>query len=181
MDGLASAGLLARLQRLPSRATPPRTSCCSATRAQYLATARRDVEAGRPYLSTGDTDVTPRLWDVAARAAGGVLNAVDAVLARRGAQRVLRGASAGPSRQRRARHGLLPVQQRRGGGALCAAAARRRAGADCGLGRAPRQRHAGHLLRGSRASSSSARTSGRSIPAPAARTRPARARARAPP
>jgi acetoin utilization deacetylase AcuC-like enzyme len=38
------------------------------------------VASGRPYLSTGDTDITPNSWDVAVRASGGVLNAVDAVL-----------------------------------------------------------------------------------------------------
>ena len=48
--------------------------------AEYLATARRDVASGRPYLSTGDTDITPNSWDVAVRAAGGVLNAVDLVM-----------------------------------------------------------------------------------------------------
>jgi acetoin utilization deacetylase AcuC-like enzyme len=47
---------------------------------EYLRTARRDVEAGRPCLSTGDTDVTPNSWNVAVYAVGGVLNAVDAVL-----------------------------------------------------------------------------------------------------
>jgi acetoin utilization deacetylase AcuC-like enzyme len=47
--------------------------------ADYLHLAKREVEAGRRSLSTGDTDVTPNSWDVAIRAAGGVLNAVDAV------------------------------------------------------------------------------------------------------
>jgi acetoin utilization deacetylase AcuC-like enzyme len=45
----------------------------------YLHRARLEIEAGQPYLSTGDTDVTHNSWDVAIRAAGGVLNAVDAV------------------------------------------------------------------------------------------------------
>ncbi len=48
--------------------------------AEYLATARADVASGRPCLSTGDTDVTLNSWDVALRAAGGVLNAVDLVM-----------------------------------------------------------------------------------------------------
>ncbi len=47
---------------------------------EYLAIARRDIASGRPYLSTGDTDIGPNSWEVAARAAGGVLNAVDAVM-----------------------------------------------------------------------------------------------------
>jgi glycosyltransferase involved in cell wall biosynthesis len=45
---------------------------------EYLRTAKHDVLAGRPYLSTGDTDIRPNSWDVAPQAAGGVLNAVDA-------------------------------------------------------------------------------------------------------
>ncbi len=47
---------------------------------EYLETVRRDIAAGHPYLSTGDTDIGPNSWEVAARAAGGVLNAVDAVV-----------------------------------------------------------------------------------------------------
>ena len=38
------------------------------------------MESGSPFLSTGDTDITPNSWAVAVRAAGGVLNAVDMVL-----------------------------------------------------------------------------------------------------
>jgi acetoin utilization deacetylase AcuC-like enzyme len=33
---------------------------------EYLKTARRDVDSGSRYLSTGDTDITPDSWDVAA-------------------------------------------------------------------------------------------------------------------
>jgi acetoin utilization deacetylase AcuC-like enzyme len=44
-----------------------------------LRIARRDVDSGRPCLSTGDTDITTNSWDVAVRAVGGVLSAVDAV------------------------------------------------------------------------------------------------------
>ena len=49
----------------------------------YLRTARHDVEAGYRHLSTGDTDIDGRSWEVAVRAVGGVLNAVDAVMAGR--------------------------------------------------------------------------------------------------
>ena len=48
--------------------------------AEYLATAQHDVASGCAYLSTGDTDITPNSWEVAGRAAGGVLNAVDLVM-----------------------------------------------------------------------------------------------------
>ena len=79
VEGLARAGLLQRMRRMEGRtATDAELLLCHT--AEYLQTARRDVESGRPYLSTGDTDITPNSWEVAARAAGGVLNAVDAVL-----------------------------------------------------------------------------------------------------
>jgi acetoin utilization deacetylase AcuC-like enzyme len=79
MSGLERAGLMERLARVSSRdATEDDLLLCHTP--QYLEIARRDVASGRPFLSTGDTDITPNSWDVAARAAGGVLNAVDAVL-----------------------------------------------------------------------------------------------------
>ena len=79
MDGLARAGLLERMRRAEVRtATEDELLLCHT--AEYLKTVRRDVESGRPYLSTGDTDITSNSWELAARAAGGVLNAVDAVL-----------------------------------------------------------------------------------------------------
>jgi acetoin utilization deacetylase AcuC-like enzyme len=79
LNGLASAGLLERMWRAEARtATGDELLLCHT--AEYLKTVRRDVESGRRYLSTGDTDITPNSWDVAARAVGGVLNAVDAVL-----------------------------------------------------------------------------------------------------
>src|SRR5262249_30879847 len=79
MDALAGRGLVARLQHVEARpATDDELLLCH-TRA-YLDTAQRDVESGRPYLSTGDTDITPNSWDIAVRAAGGVLNAVDTVM-----------------------------------------------------------------------------------------------------
>ncbi len=46
----------------------------------YIQLARRDVEAGRSHLSTGDTDISPRSFDVALRATGAVLTAVDLVM-----------------------------------------------------------------------------------------------------
>jgi acetoin utilization deacetylase AcuC-like enzyme len=49
----------------------------------YLQTARHDIEAGCRHLSTGDTEIDGRSWEVAVRAGGGVLNAVDAVMAGR--------------------------------------------------------------------------------------------------
>jgi acetoin utilization deacetylase AcuC-like enzyme len=62
----------------PRAATEDELALCH-TR-EYLAVVRRDVASGRPYLSTGDTDIGPGSWEAALHAAGGVLNAVDAVL-----------------------------------------------------------------------------------------------------
>jgi acetoin utilization deacetylase AcuC-like enzyme len=47
---------------------------------EYIRIAQRDVEAGRSVLSTGDTDICPRSFDAAIRAAGTCLNAVDLVI-----------------------------------------------------------------------------------------------------
>jgi len=48
----------------------------------YIRLVEREVAAGVHQLSTGDTSVGPRSFDAALRAAGGVLNAVEAVFAR---------------------------------------------------------------------------------------------------
>jgi acetoin utilization deacetylase AcuC-like enzyme len=79
MDALRESGVMDRLRPLePRSATEDELALCH-TR-EYLKIARADVASGRQYLSTGDTDIGPNSWDVAARAAGGVLNAVDAVV-----------------------------------------------------------------------------------------------------
>lgn len=49
--------------------------------ADYLETVRRDVASGNAALSTGDTSVSARSYEVALLAAGGVCAAVDAVFA----------------------------------------------------------------------------------------------------
>ena len=46
----------------------------------YIELARRDIEAGLPQLSTGDTDVSTASFEVARLAAGSVIGTVDAVL-----------------------------------------------------------------------------------------------------
>jgi acetoin utilization deacetylase AcuC-like enzyme len=76
---LQKSGLIHDLTRIPSRAaTEDELLLCHTP--QYLGIARRDVESGQPFLSTGDTDIGPNSWDVASHAVGGVLNAVDAVM-----------------------------------------------------------------------------------------------------
>ncbi|MEM8954550.1 MAG: histone deacetylase [Verrucomicrobiota bacterium] len=46
----------------------------------YFDLAKAEIEAGNGMLSTGDTIVSPRSFEVAMRASGGVLNAVDQVM-----------------------------------------------------------------------------------------------------
>ena len=46
----------------------------------YIHRAKHDVESGHASLSTGDTDICPRSYDVALRAVGTCLNAVDLVM-----------------------------------------------------------------------------------------------------
>src|SRR5579863_6680278 len=76
---LEKSGLVHDLKRIPSRAaTDEELLLCHTP--EYLRIVRRDVESGRPYLSTGDTDIDLGSRDVALRAVGGVLNAVDAVM-----------------------------------------------------------------------------------------------------
>jgi acetoin utilization deacetylase AcuC-like enzyme len=72
------APLAARLQNIASR-PPTEEELLLCHTPDYLRRARSEIESGQPYLSTGDTDVTPNSWEIAIRAAGGVLNAVDAV------------------------------------------------------------------------------------------------------
>jgi acetoin utilization deacetylase AcuC-like enzyme len=82
LNALRETGALDRLLLLDPRAAAEEELLLCHT-PEYLRVARHDVEAGRAYLSTGDTDIGGNSWDVAARAAGGVLNAVDAVMAGR--------------------------------------------------------------------------------------------------
>jgi acetoin utilization deacetylase AcuC-like enzyme len=82
LEGLRTAGLLDRLGRVEPRAvTFDELRRCHTS--GYLQTARRDIASGAQCLSTGDTGIAPRSWEVAERAAGGVLNAVDAVVSGR--------------------------------------------------------------------------------------------------
>jgi acetoin utilization deacetylase AcuC-like enzyme len=78
LDGLRRARLLDRLTPLETRSATIEELLLCHTR-EYLLTAQHDIEAGYHYLTTGDTDVTPNSWEIALAAAGGVLNAVDAV------------------------------------------------------------------------------------------------------
>lgn len=46
----------------------------------YIEQVRRDIESGRTMLSTGDTNVCPKSYEIALLAAGGAIRAVDAVI-----------------------------------------------------------------------------------------------------
>lgn len=79
-EGLEGAGLWDRCMALDARlATDAELLRCHT--ADYLATVKRDIAAGRGDLSTGDTAVSARSETAARLAAGGTLAAVDAVLA----------------------------------------------------------------------------------------------------
>src|SRR5271170_6845825 len=74
------AGLLSQLQRLDVRVATEDEIVLVHPR-EYIATVKREIAAGAHQLSTGDTNVGRRSFDVAVRAVGGVLNAIDAVVA----------------------------------------------------------------------------------------------------
>ncbi|HYF37608.1 MAG TPA: histone deacetylase [Prosthecobacter sp.] len=78
-QALTEARLVEKLQPIPTRAaeTAELELCHSR---DYIELARDEVAAGRDTLSTGDTDINGRSYEVAVRAVGGVLNAVDAVM-----------------------------------------------------------------------------------------------------
>lgn len=77
--GLQRAGLLDQLEKIPARQALPRELGMCHTRA-YLDLVLRDCAAGRSTLSTGDTPLSPGTLPAALYAAGGVMNAVDAVV-----------------------------------------------------------------------------------------------------
>lgn len=77
-QALTTSGLVAKTQAIsPRAATLDELAFCHDR--GYIATAKEDVESGLDDLSTGDTAICTRSYDVAIQAVGGVLNAVDAV------------------------------------------------------------------------------------------------------
>jgi len=65
----------------PRHATTDEIALCHSR--PYIARAEREIHDGFEELSTGDTHVSLRSYDVAVQAVGGVLNAVDAVMERK--------------------------------------------------------------------------------------------------
>ena len=79
IHALEAAGLMPSLPRIQARAaTEDEIALCHSR--DYIHTAKREIAAGLHELSTGDTNVGLRSFEVALEAAGGVLNTVDAVL-----------------------------------------------------------------------------------------------------
>jgi len=79
VTGLRQAGLWDRLTHLAPAPATLETLRLVHT-ADYVATARREIEGGQAMLSTGDTPICPETWAAATLAAGAVCDAVDAVL-----------------------------------------------------------------------------------------------------
>lgn len=79
MQALKEKGILDKLHRLETRPiTWEEMRRCHTP--DYLSCAEHEIESGAVELSTGDTVVCGESWRVATRVAGGVLNAVDAVV-----------------------------------------------------------------------------------------------------
>jgi acetoin utilization deacetylase AcuC-like enzyme len=79
MDALEDAGLRKHLVRIESRdATREELLLCHTS--DYLDGAESDIRGGATELSTGDTSVSESSWEVALRATGSVLSAVEGVM-----------------------------------------------------------------------------------------------------
>ena len=81
-QAMNQAGLTKSMARIESRAATEDEIAACHSRA-YIQAVKREIAAGAHELSTGDTNVGPRTWDVALKAVGGVLNAVDTVVSRK--------------------------------------------------------------------------------------------------
>ena len=142
MDGVRALGPEHEVVPLASTRRPW-TSWRGSMTATYLARLEAFCAEGGGDIDA-DTYARPDSW-AAARRGGGRRpgRARRARPARRGRRLRPRPATR-PSRHRRPRHGVLPRQQRGRGRGVAHGA--RGAGPHRGLGRAPRERHPGHLL-----------------------------------
>ena len=82
LSGIGKAVPAARLLRIaPRSATRSELELCHT--ADYLDTVESEIRAGYSQISTGDTNVSSGSWDAALHAAGGVFEAIDAIMAGR--------------------------------------------------------------------------------------------------
>src|SRR5260221_2422087 len=79
IEALQADGIETVLTHIASRAASDEEILLCHTR-DYIKTAQSDIRSGRKALSTGDTAICETTWEIAMLAAGGVLNAVDAVV-----------------------------------------------------------------------------------------------------
>ena len=77
-EGLHDGGLWDKLVHIEPRAAG-KDDLRLVHKDAYIEQVRRDIEAGRSVLSTGDTNICPKSYDIALLATGGVMRAVDAV------------------------------------------------------------------------------------------------------
>jgi len=77
--GLESANLLPKLLPIAAR-TAFESDITLVHARKYVDTVKNDVHFGAGHLSTGDTPLSEHSLEVAAKAVGGILNAVDAVV-----------------------------------------------------------------------------------------------------
>jgi len=75
---LCRSGLMDHLQKIPCRAAMDEEIARCHT-LEYIALVKREISAGRSWLTTGDTIISPHTLEAAQYAVGGALNAVDAV------------------------------------------------------------------------------------------------------
>ena len=80
-DALCRTGLIDHLRKIPCRPASEDELALCHTR-DYIELVQCEVEAGRNTLSTGDADISAKSYEAALFAAGGVLAAVDSVVAR---------------------------------------------------------------------------------------------------
>jgi acetoin utilization deacetylase AcuC-like enzyme len=80
MSELSERGLLDRLARVAPQPCPVEMMALAHS-TSYLARAQADIAAGLNQLSTGDTTICPRSWEIAALSAGAGLAAIDALFA----------------------------------------------------------------------------------------------------
>ncbi len=78
-ESLHDSGLWDKLVHIEPRAASVE-SLLTVHRADYVEQVRQDIEAGRSVLSTGDTNICPKSYEIALLAAGGAMCAVDAVI-----------------------------------------------------------------------------------------------------